>query len=193
MPLDEELLRAHPRGVAVLLGRLRQAERRRRLAPRRATGGRSLVLNGHIDVVARGRAASGARRRSRAVRDGDWLYGRGCGDMKAGLAAIVGAVAGLRAARPRAARPGAAAVGRRGGVRRERRAAVRPLRAASRRGGHPRAVPGARSRPRRSACSGSTSTSPALPAHVGRCPGRLQRDRGVVRGRDGAATRSRTS
>ncbi|HJS49960.1 MAG TPA: M20/M25/M40 family metallo-hydrolase, partial [Gaiellaceae bacterium] len=31
-----------------------------------------------------------------AVRDGDWLYGRGSGDMKAGLVAIVGAVLGLR-------------------------------------------------------------------------------------------------
>jgi acetylornithine deacetylase len=31
-----------------------------------------------------------------ARRDADWLYGRGAGDMKAGLAAIVGAVRGLR-------------------------------------------------------------------------------------------------
>jgi acetylornithine deacetylase len=31
-----------------------------------------------------------------ARRDGDWLIGRGAGDMKAGLAAIVGAVRGLR-------------------------------------------------------------------------------------------------
>src|SRR5262249_42703982 len=32
----------------------------------------------------------------RAMRDGDWVYGRGAGDMKAGLAAMVGAVRGLR-------------------------------------------------------------------------------------------------
>jgi acetylornithine deacetylase len=31
-----------------------------------------------------------------ARRDGEWLYGRGAGDMKSGLAAIVGAVRGLR-------------------------------------------------------------------------------------------------
>ena len=60
------------------------------------TGTRSLVLNGHVDVV--GPASEKLWRTApfTAVRDGDWVYGRGAGDMKAGLVAIVAAVAGLR-------------------------------------------------------------------------------------------------
>ena len=57
---------------------------------------RSLILNGHIDVVDPGPADMWASPPFVARRDGDWLYGRGAGDMKAGLAAIVGAVRGLR-------------------------------------------------------------------------------------------------
>ncbi|NIB45221.1 ArgE/DapE family deacylase [Pseudomaricurvus alkylphenolicus] len=61
-------------------------------------GGRSLVLNGHIDVV----PAETSDRWTRApfdpyVKDG-WLYGRGSGDMKAGLAANVYAVRALNKA-----------------------------------------------------------------------------------------------
>ena len=59
-------------------------------------GGRSLILNGHIDVVDPGPLDMWASPPFVARRDGDWLYGRGAGDMKAGLAAIVGAVGGLR-------------------------------------------------------------------------------------------------
>jgi acetylornithine deacetylase len=59
-------------------------------------GGRSLILNGHIDVVDPGPLDMWASPPFVARRDGDWLYGRGAGDMKAGLAAIVGAVRGLR-------------------------------------------------------------------------------------------------
>jgi acetylornithine deacetylase len=58
--------------------------------------GRSLILNGHIDVVDPGPLDMWASPPFVARRDGDWLYGRGAGDMKAGLAAIVGAVRGLR-------------------------------------------------------------------------------------------------
>ncbi|MGI9311103.1 MAG: ArgE/DapE family deacylase, partial [bacterium] len=63
--------------------------------PRDARG-RSLILNGHIDVVPTGpedmwRSAPFVTR-----RDGEWLYGRGGGDMKAGLAANIFALDALR-------------------------------------------------------------------------------------------------
>ena len=64
--------------------------------PASGAGGRSLVLNGHVDVVGPASAKLWRTEPFSPVRDGDWLYGRGAGDMKAGLAAIVGAVAALR-------------------------------------------------------------------------------------------------
>lgn len=60
--------------------------------------GRSLILNGHVDVVPPGPERLWTRPPYGAVREGDWLYGRGAGDMKAGLAAMAGAVRALRAA-----------------------------------------------------------------------------------------------
>src|SRR3954468_9757341 len=59
-------------------------------------GGRSLILNGHVDVVSAAPEALWSVDPWTATRDGEWMYGRGAGDMKAGLAAIVGAVAGLK-------------------------------------------------------------------------------------------------
>jgi len=58
--------------------------------------GRSLILNGHIDVVSPEPTVlwSGAPFAPR--RDGEWVYGRGAGDMKSGLVAMVGAVRGLQ-------------------------------------------------------------------------------------------------
>ena len=54
--------------------------------PARETG-RSLILNGHIDVVPEGPDAQWSRSPWDAeIRDG-WMYGRGAGDMKAGLIA----------------------------------------------------------------------------------------------------------
>lgn len=61
-----------------------------------ADGGRSLILNGHVDVVPPAAPDLWSSPPFHPRRDGDWLYGRGAGDMKAGLVAIAGAVRGLR-------------------------------------------------------------------------------------------------
>src|SRR5260221_6655694 len=61
--------------------------------PKTVTG-RSLILNGHIDVVPTGPLDLWSRPPFTPWRDGDWLYGRGGGDMKAGL---VGALAAFDA------------------------------------------------------------------------------------------------
>lgn len=59
--------------------------------------GRSLILNGHIDVVSPEPARQwGVRDPFSGDREGDWLYGRGAADMKCGLASILGALRGLR-------------------------------------------------------------------------------------------------
>jgi acetylornithine deacetylase len=58
--------------------------------------GRSLILNGHIDVVSPEPSALWNGDPYEPRVDGDWMYGRGAGDMKSGLAAMIGAVAGLQ-------------------------------------------------------------------------------------------------
>jgi acetylornithine deacetylase len=54
-----------------------------------------LILNGHVDVVPPAAPALWASPPFTPRRDGDWLYGRGAGDMKAGLVAMTGAVRAL--------------------------------------------------------------------------------------------------
>lgn len=61
-------------------------------------GGRSFVLNGHIDVVPPGLVGNWSHGPWEAFVEGDWLYGRGAADMKAGVAAMLLAVEALRAA-----------------------------------------------------------------------------------------------
>jgi acetylornithine deacetylase len=68
-------------------------------------GARSLILNGHIDVVPADAPQLWTSPPFVARRDGDWLYGRGAGDMKAGLVAMTGAVRALREAGLRVAAP----------------------------------------------------------------------------------------
>lgn len=63
--------------------------------PKEETG-RSLILNGHMDVVPTGPAEMWSNPPFQPRREGDWLYGRGAGDMKAGLAANLFAVDALR-------------------------------------------------------------------------------------------------
>jgi acetylornithine deacetylase len=95
VPLDADVLRASPfsspfswdvSGKANVVAEL----------PTSGRGGRSLVLNGHVDVVGPASERLWRTPPFEAIREGDWVYGRGAGDMKAGLVAIVGAVRGLR-------------------------------------------------------------------------------------------------
>ncbi|MEO3433319.1 ArgE/DapE family deacylase [Inquilinus sp. CAU 1745] len=60
--------------------------------------GRSLILNAHVDVVPTADPARWTHPPFAAARDGDWLYGRGAGDMKAGLVANIFALDALKAA-----------------------------------------------------------------------------------------------
>ncbi|HEX6143391.1 MAG TPA: ArgE/DapE family deacylase [Geminicoccaceae bacterium] len=62
----------------------------------RAETGRSLILNGHVDVVPAGPLSMWTRPPFEPWVEGDWLYGRGGGDMKAGLAANIFALDAIR-------------------------------------------------------------------------------------------------
>jgi acetylornithine deacetylase len=57
--------------------------------------GRSLILNGHVDVVPTGPLDMWTTPPFEPRREGDWLYGRGAGDMKAGLAGCLAALDAL--------------------------------------------------------------------------------------------------
>ena len=61
----------------------------------RTARGRSLILNGHIDVVPAGPREMWNNPPFEPRIDGDWMYGRGTGDMKAGLTANIFALEAL--------------------------------------------------------------------------------------------------
>jgi acetylornithine deacetylase len=55
--------------------------------PSGSATGRSLILNGHMDVVPTGPQDLWSRSPFDPHVEGDWIYGRGSGDMKAGIVA----------------------------------------------------------------------------------------------------------
>src|SRR5262245_34296793 len=69
---------------------------------RRAGQGRSLLLNGHVDVVPPNAATLWSTAAFEPVRKDGWLRGRGAGDMKAGFAMATLAVEALLEADPAA-------------------------------------------------------------------------------------------
>jgi acetylornithine deacetylase len=93
--LDAEAIRADPHHSPFSWD---VSGKRNVVATWRGDGGRSLILNGHVDVVPPASEALWSSPPFEPRRDGDWLYGRGAGDMKAGLVAMTGAVRALRRA-----------------------------------------------------------------------------------------------
>ncbi|HEU4656562.1 MAG TPA: ArgE/DapE family deacylase [Capillimicrobium sp.] len=97
VPLDADAIRADPHSSPFSWS----VEGKRNVVATWAAagdGGRSLILNGHVDVVPPAAEGLWTSPPFVARRDGDWLYGRGAGDMKAGLVAMTGAVRALRRA-----------------------------------------------------------------------------------------------
>jgi acetylornithine deacetylase len=62
------------------------------------THGRSLILNAHVDIVPTGDPGRWQDPPFEPTQHGEWLYGRGSGDMKAGLSAAIFALDAIRAA-----------------------------------------------------------------------------------------------
>jgi acetylornithine deacetylase len=93
VPLDAETIAGHPGGAPFswdVDGKVNV------LANWGDGAGRSLILNGHIDVVSSEPASLWSGDPFAPRVSGEWMYGRGAGDMKSGLAAMVGAVRGLQ-------------------------------------------------------------------------------------------------
>jgi len=92
--IDEAQLRAHPGWSPSLVSYDGRPNVVGVHAPAR-TAGRSLILNGHVDVVPVGNAAMWTTPPFQPRLDGDRLYGRGAADMKAGLVANLMAIRAL--------------------------------------------------------------------------------------------------
>jgi len=103
-PIDLDAIREHPGFSPVVVDYSDALTIIARHAPTRTTG-RSLVLNGHMDVVPAGPEKFWNSPPFEPRREGDWLYGRGAGDMKAGLGMTLAALDALAACGLRPAAP----------------------------------------------------------------------------------------
>ncbi|MCR8546367.1 ArgE/DapE family deacylase [Salipiger sp. P9] len=92
--IDVEDIRHHPGFSPVTIDYSNAINVVGTLRPRAETG-RSLILNGHVDVVPTGPTDIWSSPPFEPRREGDWLYGRGVADMKAGIAANIFAVDAL--------------------------------------------------------------------------------------------------
>ena len=95
--LDLDLLRDHP-SFGPLAIDYQNRPNVTAVLPAARPGGRSLILNGHIDVVSAEPLANWTHDPYGAEVEGDWMFGRGAADMKAGVAAMILAVEAVRAA-----------------------------------------------------------------------------------------------
>ncbi len=93
--MDEAAITRHPGGGAFAPGHSRAPIVVGIHRPRAETG-RSLILQAHVDVVPTGPAEMWTNPPFDPVIDGDWLYGRGGADMKAGHVASIAALDALR-------------------------------------------------------------------------------------------------
>ncbi len=94
VPLDPAALERHPAGAPFSWEVDAKTNVVATWAPE--APGRSLILNGHIDVVSPEPTVLWSGEPFAPRRDGGWVYGRGAGDMKSGLVAMVGAVRALQ-------------------------------------------------------------------------------------------------
>jgi acetylornithine deacetylase len=94
--IDEQKIRQHPGYSPSIIpydGRRNVVGIHQPASPQK---GRSLIFNGHIDVVPTGAEVLWTHPPFQPVIEGDRLYGRGSADMKAGIAAYTMAFAALR-------------------------------------------------------------------------------------------------
>jgi acetylornithine deacetylase len=96
VPLERAALERHPAGAPFSWDVDGKANVVATWEPAAPGDGRSLILNGHVDVVSPEPGSLWSGEPFSARRHGEWMYGRGVGDMKSGLAAMVGAVRGLQ-------------------------------------------------------------------------------------------------